>query len=220
MPSHVMAALAVAVVAAHPIATRSSACVRVRNQHHDYEDRRRKGRADQSRLPHVSIVSLSCYFAERARVIYIPDLSLEIVPHAGDKIPCWTAIVQSVYRNSLKMYDPSFRMLLEVAFGPGWRRRAEVALGRSRRTIQRWCSGETRVPRRALVLLERLAGAAGSDIERWRRARHERIEKEAFERLAAAGQALTWAKLLTLRDEREPRPTVGRQRERAPVGQP
>jgi hypothetical protein len=115
------------------------------------------------------------------------------------------------------MYDPSFRTLLEVAFGPSWRRRAEVALGRSRRTIQRWCSGQTPVPRRTLILLGRLAVAAGSDVERWKREQHEWIENEARERLAAAGQAITWAKLLTLRAEREPPPKVGRPPKRLPI---
>jgi hypothetical protein len=114
----------------------------------------------------------------------------------------------------LQMYDPSLRTLLEVVFGPCWRRRAPRAFGRARRTIERWCSGETRVPRRVLVLLERLAVAAGSDIERWKREQHQRVEEEAHERRGAAAAAVTWSRLLLIREKREPMPRVGRPRKR------
>jgi hypothetical protein len=115
------------------------------------------------------------------------------------------------------MYDPSLRTLLKVVFGPAWRRRAPVALGRARRTIERWCSGETRVPHRALVLLERLALAAGSDLERWKGEQHQRIEEEARERGGAAAAAVTGLRLLLIRDKRDPSPQVGRPRKRPPV---
>jgi hypothetical protein len=68
-----------------------------------------------------------------------------------------------------------------------------------------------------LVLLERLAVAAGSDIERWKREQHQRIEEEARERGAAAAAAVTWSRLLLIRDKRDPSPQVGRPRKRPPV---
>jgi len=117
----------------------------------------------------------------------------------------------------VQMYDPTFRAALEAVFGPGGHRRAELVFDRLRRTIQRWCSGQTRVPRRTLVLVERRARLAPAEVERWKREQHERIEDEARERLAAAGQALTWAKLLTLRAEREPPPKMGRPPKRLPL---
>jgi hypothetical protein len=112
------------------------------------------------------------------------------------------------------MYDPSLRTLLKVVFGPAWRRRAPVAFGRARRTIERWCSGETRVPHRALVLLERRAVAVGSDLDRWKREQHQRIEQEAREREGTAATAVTWSRLLLIRDKREPKPRVGRPRKK------
>jgi hypothetical protein len=115
------------------------------------------------------------------------------------------------------MYGPSFRTLLEVVFGPGWRRRAPVVFGRARRTIERWCSGETRVPYRALVLLERRAVEAGSGLDRWKREQHQRVEEEARERGGAAATAVTWSRLLLIRDKRESRPRVGRPRKRSPI---
>jgi hypothetical protein len=92
------------------------------------------------------------------------------------------------------MFDPMIANVIPAVFGRDWRRRAPVALGYSRRTVHRWISGETRVPRRALVLLERRAVAAGSDIEPWKREQHQRVEDEARERGGAAAAAVTWSR--------------------------
>lgn len=116
-------------------------------------------------------------------------------------------------------YDlsPPLADVLRLLFGPNWRRRAPTVFGRSPRQIGRWCRGEIRVPRRVLVLLERRAVAAGSDIEPWKREQHQRVEDEARERMGAAAAAVTWSRLLMIRDKREPRPRVGRPRKRPPV---
>jgi hypothetical protein len=114
-------------------------------------------------------------------------------------------------------FEPTIADVIQAVFGRDWRRSAPAALGCSRRTVQRWVSGETGAPRRALALLERLALAARSDIERWKGEQHQRINNEACERLAAAGQACTWAKLLAVRAEREPPRKVGRPRKPSAV---
>jgi hypothetical protein len=117
-------------------------------------------------------------------------------------------------------YDlsPSLTEVLRLLFGPAWRRRACAVFGRSRRQIGRWCSGETRVPRWVIREIERRTLAAAANLERWKQEQIERIEKEeARERLAATGQALTWVKLLRIRDKREPMPRVGRPRKRSPI---
>jgi hypothetical protein len=113
--------------------------------------------------------------------------------------------------------EPTIADVIQAVFGRDWRRNAPAALGCSRRTVQRWVSTERRAPRRALVLLKRRAAAAGSDIERWKREQHQRIEEEARKRGGAAAAAVTWSQLLLIRDQREPRPRVGRPRKKSPI---
>jgi hypothetical protein len=54
MPTHVVAAFAMAVVAAHPMTTRASARIGVGNEDHDYENCHLQGRKDPSASFHPS----------------------------------------------------------------------------------------------------------------------------------------------------------------------
>jgi hypothetical protein len=84
------------------------------------------------------------------------------------------------------MFEPTLADVFYAVFGPDWRRRGPAVLGRSRRQICRWCSGESRMPRRALVLLQRHATAkALPEIEARRVADLSGIDDEAARRAAA-----------------------------------
>jgi hypothetical protein len=107
--------------------------------------------------------------------------------------------------------SPPLADVLELLFGPAWRRRASAVFGRSRRQVTRWCSG-ARVPDWAIREIERRTLAAAGNHEQWTQEQIERTEEQARERLAGVGQALTWAKLRRSRDRREPARGVGRPR--------
>jgi hypothetical protein len=59
---------------------------------------------------------------------------------------------------------PTLVELLHLAFGPNWRQHASEEFGRSRRQIGRWCSGQTRIPRRSLILLQRRLPEEGRNL--------------------------------------------------------
>jgi hypothetical protein len=108
---------------------------------------------------------------------------------------------------------PTLPEVFHLLFGPEWRRRAPAALGRSRRQIGRWCSGETRIPRRFLILLQRRVHGEAESIERRRQAEHRRVDEDAHARRNEAFQAGMWLRgMLFDRPEWEPRPKVGRPR--------
>jgi hypothetical protein len=108
---------------------------------------------------------------------------------------------------------PTLPEILQLSFGLEWRQRAPAALGRSRRQIGRWCSGETRIPRRFLILLQRLVYDVAGDIETWRCDQHRRVDEEADRRRGAAFEVGTWLKVkLFDRPELEAPPKVGRPR--------
>jgi hypothetical protein len=108
---------------------------------------------------------------------------------------------------------PTLPEILQLLFGLGWCQRAPAALGRSRRQIARWCSGETRIPRRVLVLLSQSACSVVEEIERWRQDEQRRVEKDAHARKSDALQAGMWLRgMLFDRPEWEPPPKVGRPR--------
>jgi hypothetical protein len=73
------------------------------------------------------------------------------------------------------------------------------------------------VPSGVIREIERRTLAAAAYGAQWALEQIERTEEEARERVAAIGQALTWLKLLRIRDKREPTPRVGRPRKRPPV---
>jgi hypothetical protein len=106
--------------------------------------------------------------------------------------------------------------LLFAAFGPVWRAKAPAALGYSRRSVQRWVTGEVRLPPAVRHLLERLLAAAAQSraIERWRLAEHQRIDAATEEWRTAASNAPTRLRLIAIEDERNPPPRVGRPRKR------
>jgi hypothetical protein len=111
---------------------------------------------------------------------------------------------------------PSLADILQLLFGPDWRRCACVGFGRSRRQIARWSSG-ARMPNWAIREIERRTLAAAANHEQWIREQIKRAEEQARERAAAIGQALTWVKLLRVLDNREPTSRVGRPRKRPSV---
>jgi hypothetical protein len=104
------------------------------------------------------------------------------------------------------MFEPTFADVLFGLFGPQWRQKAPLALGYSRRQLQRWVSGVAQPPRRVWILLGRRAVTARSDIEAWAEQEHERIDEAARQRLTAASGALTALKLLGIRELRRSRP--------------
>jgi hypothetical protein len=110
---------------------------------------------------------------------------------------------------------PSLAEILGLAFGPDWRRRAPAWLYRSPRQISRWCSGETPIPRRFLVLMQRRFPDDIEAVEVWRKEQHLRIDEEALERRGELFQAHQWLRgMLHDRPEWEPPPRVGRPRKR------
>jgi hypothetical protein len=114
--------------------------------------------------------------------------------------------------------SPTLPDALHLLFGPEWRRRAPLAVGRSRRQIGRWCSGETLTPRRFLILFQRAVDKEANEIERWRRDQHRRVDKDFRAREGDLGQARMWLRVMLFdRPEWEPRPKVGRPRKRIPT---
>jgi hypothetical protein len=108
---------------------------------------------------------------------------------------------------------PTLAEMFYLAFGPGWRRRAAATLGRSPRQVGRWCSGETRIPRRFLILLQRRIDAEIASFERRREKEHHRVDETAVRRRGAAFQARTWLRATLFdRPEWEPPPRGGRPR--------
>jgi len=108
---------------------------------------------------------------------------------------------------------PTLAELLQLAFGPDWRKRAQREFHRSRRQIERWCSGETRIPRRFLIQLQHYAPFEVESIERRRRERHRDVDVAADARREAAFQAGTWLKAMLFdKPEWEAPPKVGGQR--------
>jgi hypothetical protein len=106
--------------------------------------------------------------------------------------------------------------LLFAVFGPPWRAKAPDALGRSRRSVQRWAAGEVRMPRAVRQLLEREAAtrATLAQIERWALAEHERIDAIRAEWLALASELRTRLKLMAIEEARHPPRGPGRPRKR------
>lgn len=104
------------------------------------------------------------------------------------------------------MFEPTFADVLFGIFGPQWRQKTPLALGYSRRQVQRWASGSAQPPRRVWILLGRRALTAGSDIEGWAEQQHQRIEEAARRRLTSAAGALTALKLLGIRALNQSRP--------------
>ena len=107
------------------------------------------------------------------------------------------------------------RNLLFAVFGPSWLAKAPAVLGRSRRSVQRWATGEVRLPLAVRQRLEREAGvrATPAEIERWALAQHERIDATRDEWMAAASALRTRLKLMAIEDQRHP-PRIGRPRKR------
>jgi hypothetical protein len=102
------------------------------------------------------------------------------------------------------MFEPTLADVFHAVFGPDWRRRGPAVLGRSRRQICRWCSGESRMPRRALVLLQRyVTGRALPEIEARRVAGLRAIDEEAARRRAEVAGASTSLKLMLIRTDRQ-----------------
>jgi hypothetical protein len=108
---------------------------------------------------------------------------------------------------------PSLAEILQLLFGPDWRRRGPPALKRSRRQIGRWCSEETRIPRHFLVLLSRQVDAEVEDIERWQQDQHRRVDEAAHARKGDAFSAGMWLRSIVFdRPDWEPTLRVGRPR--------
>jgi hypothetical protein len=108
---------------------------------------------------------------------------------------------------------PTLAELFHLAFGRDWRRRASKVFDRSRRQIGRWCSDETKIPRRFLFQLQRRIAIEVEGIERWRGEQHRRVNEAADKRREAACQARTWLKAMLFdRPEWEPPPRGGRPR--------
>ena len=91
---------------------------------------------------------------------------------------------------------PSFTEILQLTFGPEWRRRAPAVFGRSRRQIGRWCSGETRIPRRSLILLQRRLPDDIAVIDVWRREQYRRVDEAARERHGDLCQGAQWLRAM------------------------
>jgi hypothetical protein len=105
--------------------------------------------------------------------------------------------------------------VLQLTFGPAWRQRASQLFGRSRRPVDRWCSGETVIPRRALILLQRQLQLPDNiaEIEALRAEQHRRVDQMADARRTAAFEAHMWVKVFLFdRPEWELAPKVGRPR--------
>jgi hypothetical protein len=112
-------------------------------------------------------------------------------------------------------HPPTLSEVLQLTFGPAWRQRASQLFRRSRRQIGRWCSGETRIPRRYLVLLQRQLQLPDTlaEIEAWRAEQHRRVDQMADARRTGAFEAQMWVKALLFdRTEWEPVAIVGRPR--------
>jgi hypothetical protein len=106
--------------------------------------------------------------------------------------------------------------LLFAVFGPSWRTKAPAALGRARRSVQRWATGEVRLPPAMRQLLEREAAvrATPAEIARWARVERERIDATQAEWTAAASALRTRLKLMAIEDQRHPPRGPGRPRKR------
>jgi hypothetical protein len=96
-----------------------------------------------------------------------------------------------------------------LSFGPQWRQKAPLALGYSRRQVQRWAAGTAQPPRRVLILLNRRAVRARSDIEAGRNRNTSASTKQHASAQPPLPVALTPLKLLGIRALRRSQPIDG-----------
>jgi hypothetical protein len=112
-----------------------------------------------------------------------------------------------------RVMTPTFARVLAAWYGPNWRRIAAAALGRSRRTVARWCADDALVPRRVWLRFATSHVAQRSrDIDGRKAEKCRCVEQAAAEQKSAI---LIVARLVDdrlRRTEFEPPPRRGRVR--------
>jgi hypothetical protein len=109
----------------------------------------------------------------------------------------------------------TFRDVLVAWYGLGWRRTAPPALGRSRRTIEKWAADDSKVPRWAWQRFTAdRQSAKWRSIDRTASEQHVRIKEQADQQKSAVHLASRFVEDRLRRTEFEPQPRPGRPRKR------